>query len=622
MDPESVRKAVDGCDVVVHMASIAGVDTVLKHPVDTMRISLLGTANVLEAAYAAGRCKRFVDFSTSEVFGRYAYHVTEFDATTLGAVGEARWTYAVAKLATEHLAMTYHRQYAFPAVSVRPFNIYGPRQVGEGAVHHFIVRALKGEPLTVHNQGAQIRAWCYIDDIVDAMTLVLTDERAVGHAFNIGNPRSTVTIYNLAREIMRLSSSGFAHRVREVEQGRRGAACAVGGQGRGAARVARPRRPGRGPAAHHLLVPEPIVSELHQAPIPLARPLVGTEEEAAVLRALRSGRPGAGAGERCLRGGAARRRAGGAGRWRYRRGRRRSTSRCGRSEWGRARPSVCRRSPLPATANVVRLLGAEVELVDVNPVTWCMRLPERLEGRPRSLVVHQFGFPGRALDGDVSDAACAAGVPGAMQGACACLSFHPRKVITTGEGGAIVGDDEGLRDELRRLRSHGLVPRSGTAFVEYDVERPATNYRLSEPQAAMGRVQLARLPALLEERRALVARYRTRLARRAGDPAGRHAVALLADLRRAASARTSPVMPSAGPWPTRASRPRWPATACTRSSPISPMRRASPSPTRCTTTPWRCPCGTACPRPPSTASRTRSRRRGRRIDRVNWLEPG
>ena len=208
LDLEAVRRAVAGCDAVVHLASIAGVDTVLRNPVLTMKVSLLGTYHALEAALAAGGVRRFIDFSTSEVFGRYAYHVTEFDVTTLGAVGEARWTYAVAKLATEHLAMTYHRQHGFPAVGIRPFNIYGPRQVGEGAVHHFIVRALKGEPLTVHNDGSQIRAWCYIDDIVDAVERVLTDDRAVGHSFNIGNPRSTVTIYNLAREIVRLASSG------------------------------------------------------------------------------------------------------------------------------------------------------------------------------------------------------------------------------------------------------------------------------------------------------------------------------------------------------------------------------------------------------------------------------
>jgi nucleoside-diphosphate-sugar epimerase len=208
MDPSSVKKALDGVDHVVHLASIAGVDTVMKQPALTMRISLLGTANVLEASHESGRCKRFVDFSTSEVFGRYAYHVTEFDVTTLGAVGEARWTYAVAKLATEHLALTYYKQFNFPACSIRPFNIYGPRQVGEGAVHYFIVRALKGETLQVHNDGSQIRAWCYVDDIVDAVERVLTDERAIGHSFNIGNPRSTVTIFNLAREIVRLSSSG------------------------------------------------------------------------------------------------------------------------------------------------------------------------------------------------------------------------------------------------------------------------------------------------------------------------------------------------------------------------------------------------------------------------------
>ena len=207
LDPAAVARAIDGCDAVIHLASIAGVDTVLKNPVLTMRVSLLGTANLLDAAMASGRIQRFIDFSTSEVFGRYAYNVTEWDATTLGAVGEARWTYAVAKLATEHLAMNYWKQYGLPTCSIRPFNIYGPRQVGEGAVHHFIVRALRGDPLEIHNDGSQIRAWCYVDDIVDGILLALTRPEAVGHAFNIGNPRSTLTIHALAKEILRLSSS-------------------------------------------------------------------------------------------------------------------------------------------------------------------------------------------------------------------------------------------------------------------------------------------------------------------------------------------------------------------------------------------------------------------------------
>lgn len=209
MDAAQVRKAMVGCDTVVHLASIAGVDTVINNPVLTMRVSLEGTMNVLEAALEVGhgRMKRVIDFSTSEVFGRYAFNVTEWDATTLGAVGEARWTYAVAKLATEHLAMNYWKQYQLPTCSIRPFNIYGPRQVGEGAVHHFILKALKGEPLGIHNDGSQIRAWCYVDDIVEGILLAITRDEAVGHAFNIGNPRSTLTIHSLAREIVRLASS-------------------------------------------------------------------------------------------------------------------------------------------------------------------------------------------------------------------------------------------------------------------------------------------------------------------------------------------------------------------------------------------------------------------------------
>ncbi len=210
LDAAALEQAMAGCDAVVHMASIAGVDTVLRNPVLTMRVAMQGTMNALEAARVHGGIRRFIDFSTSEVFGRYAYQVTEFDATTLGAVGEARWTYAVAKLATEHLAMNYEKEHGLPACSIRPFNIYGPRQVGEGAVHHFIKRALAGEPLVVHNDGSQIRAWCYVDDIVDAIMLALDKDEAVGHSFNIGNARSTVTIYNLAREIVRLSSSGSA----------------------------------------------------------------------------------------------------------------------------------------------------------------------------------------------------------------------------------------------------------------------------------------------------------------------------------------------------------------------------------------------------------------------------
>jgi nucleoside-diphosphate-sugar epimerase len=204
---EQLDPVIRAADIVVHMASIAGVDTVMQNPTLTMRVSLIGTINALQAAYDGGRCERFIDFSTSEVFGKYAYKVAEGDATSLGAVGEARWTYAVSKLATEHLALSYYKQFGLPTVSIRPFNIFGPRQVGEGAVHHFINRAIRNEPLTIHGDGSQIRSWCYIDDIVDGVVATLEGEASLGHAFNIGNPRSTLTIYHLAQLIVQLAGS-------------------------------------------------------------------------------------------------------------------------------------------------------------------------------------------------------------------------------------------------------------------------------------------------------------------------------------------------------------------------------------------------------------------------------
>ena len=206
-DPDAAYAAAEGCEIIVHLAAIAGVDTVLRMPVDTMKVAILGTYNMLEAARQQPRLERFVDFSTSEVFGAYAYNVREADLTSLGAVGEARWTYAVSKLATEHLAHNYHKQFRIPAVSVRPFNIYGPGQIGEGAIHRFIAQALRDEDITIHNDGSQIRAWCYVDDMAAGLLACLERDEAVGQAFNIGNPRSVVTIYNLAMQIVRLSNS-------------------------------------------------------------------------------------------------------------------------------------------------------------------------------------------------------------------------------------------------------------------------------------------------------------------------------------------------------------------------------------------------------------------------------
>ena len=191
---------------MVHAAAIAGVDTVLESPVRTMRVNVIGTYNALEAALATlGTVERFIDFSTSEVFGTQAFRVTEGEVRSIGSVGEARWTYAVSKLAGEHMAHAYHAELGLPTVTVHPFNVYGPGQIGGGAIRAFIEGALAGHDLTIHGDGSQIRAWCYIDDMVEALLLCLERPEAVGHAFNVGNPRSAATIYDLAQRVKRLT---------------------------------------------------------------------------------------------------------------------------------------------------------------------------------------------------------------------------------------------------------------------------------------------------------------------------------------------------------------------------------------------------------------------------------
>lgn len=207
LDLDALSRAMEGADMVVHCAAIAGIDTVIKSPTRTMRVNMIGSANVLEAASRLSHCERVVCFSTSEVFGQAAFRSQETDHTVMGAVGEARWTYAVSKLAEEHLAIAYHKEKGLPVSVVRPFNVYGPGQVGEGAIRTFVLKALAGDTIEIHGDGTQIRAWCYVDDMVDGVLLTLTHPGAVGESFNIGNNRAIVTIYGLANTIVRVLKS-------------------------------------------------------------------------------------------------------------------------------------------------------------------------------------------------------------------------------------------------------------------------------------------------------------------------------------------------------------------------------------------------------------------------------
>jgi dTDP-glucose 4,6-dehydratase len=166
----------------------------------------MGSYNVFKTAWETG-VSRVIFASTSEVYGPFAYKVKEEDLTEQGPVNEVRWGYAVSKLATDHLAFAFHRQYDLGVTPLRFFNIYGPGQLGEGAIQTFVKNTVKNENIIINGDGTQIRAWCYIDDAVNGIVKVIASEDAIGEAFNIGNPKETMSIYELALTVRRLAKS-------------------------------------------------------------------------------------------------------------------------------------------------------------------------------------------------------------------------------------------------------------------------------------------------------------------------------------------------------------------------------------------------------------------------------
>jgi dTDP-glucose 4,6-dehydratase len=115
--------------------------------------------------------------------------------------------YAVSKLAAENYVRVFNELYGLETVSLRYFNVYGPRQTGESAMHNFIERALHGETLRIFGSGLQVRSWCFIQDAIEGMMLAASSEKAVGKVFNIGNPKTAITIASLADLIIQLTDS-------------------------------------------------------------------------------------------------------------------------------------------------------------------------------------------------------------------------------------------------------------------------------------------------------------------------------------------------------------------------------------------------------------------------------
>jgi UDP-glucose 4-epimerase len=202
-----VAELVDRADVVFHLAAAVGVKLIVQEPVHTIETNVHGTEVILRRA--AKKKKLVFIASTSEVYGKSTSVPFREDADlVMGATTRQRWAYACSKALDEFLALAYWKESQLPTIVCRFFNTVGPRQTGQYGmvVPNFVRQALTEEPITVFGDGTQTRSFTYVSDVVGALLKLMTEPRAVGEVFNLGNSEE-VTIYGLAERIKALTGS-------------------------------------------------------------------------------------------------------------------------------------------------------------------------------------------------------------------------------------------------------------------------------------------------------------------------------------------------------------------------------------------------------------------------------
>lgn len=208
LDELMVDELAHTSDVIVHLAAAVGVKLIVEQPLKSFTTNIRGTEIVLDAAHRYRR--KVLVASTSEIYGKNGHGpLREDDDRLIGAPSVSRWGYSTAKAVDEVLAFAYHRERGLPAVIARLFNTVGPRQSAAYGmvIPRFVQQALRGEPLTVHGDGQQTRCFGHVSDVVDAITRLLDNERAVGDVFNVGNGREEISMLELAQRVIERTGS-------------------------------------------------------------------------------------------------------------------------------------------------------------------------------------------------------------------------------------------------------------------------------------------------------------------------------------------------------------------------------------------------------------------------------
>jgi UDP-glucose 4-epimerase len=199
LSPDDVTSAIKGCEHVIHLAAMLGVNRTEMERAKCLDINIVGTRNVLEACVKED-VKKIILSSSSEVYGQQAkIPISEENPLSPKSV------YAISKLACEQYLMGYKKRYGLDFCILRFFNVYGERQVAEFVMPRFIRRVLNNQPPVIYGDGKQIRAFCYVEDAARGIISALTNEKADSEIFNIGNDKEPISMRDLAYKIIALS---------------------------------------------------------------------------------------------------------------------------------------------------------------------------------------------------------------------------------------------------------------------------------------------------------------------------------------------------------------------------------------------------------------------------------
>lgn len=201
---ETLMSGVDGC---IHLGAALGVQRILEKPYQSLVANIHGSEIAIKAAAEQG--KRFFLASTSELYGKNPKQpLTEESDRVLGSPQLIRWAYSEAKALDESLAQMFMASHGLKFVTGRFFNTVGPRQSGAyGMVlPRFVASAMKNEPLLVYGDGSQSRVFCHVSDAINGVLKIFFDDKALGHAFNIGGEEE-ISIKELAMRVISVTNS-------------------------------------------------------------------------------------------------------------------------------------------------------------------------------------------------------------------------------------------------------------------------------------------------------------------------------------------------------------------------------------------------------------------------------